>query len=63
MYKLNTANRLLHFKVHLCVQGDLQDITGLDIYAAIGIYYLLRILLTLITAFNLKCHLVNIIIE
>jgi hypothetical protein len=32
----------------------------LDIYAAIGVYYLLRILLALIAVFNLKCYLVDI---
>ena len=60
MYKLNTINKLLRFKAYLYIQEDLQNIIELDIYTAIGIYYLLRILLTLITVFNLKCHLVDI---
>ena len=60
MYKLDTAGRLLHFKACLYIQGDFQDITGLDVYTTIGVYYLLRILLALVAAFNLKCYLVNV---
>ena len=53
---MDTAGRLLRFKARLCVRGDLQDITGSDVYAATGAYRSLRILLALVAAFDLECH-------
>jgi hypothetical protein len=54
-HKLDTAGYLQRFKGRLCVRGDLQDITGVDVYAATGAYRSLRILLALVAAFDLIC--------
>jgi len=40
----------------VCVRGDLQDITEVDVYAATGAYRSLRILMALVAAFGLICH-------
>ena len=55
-HKLDTLGNLLRFKAQLCVQGDLQDTTGSEVYAATGAYQSLRILLALVAAFDLECH-------
>jgi len=55
-HKLDTADFLQRFKARVCVRGDLQDITEVDVYAATGAYRSLRILMALVAAFGLICH-------
>lgn len=55
-YKSDPEGYLAKHKARLCVRGDLQWPTYEDIYAATGAYRTLRILLSIVAAFNLICE-------
>src|SRR5438046_35623 len=55
-YHLDAAGYLIRHKARICVRGELQHHTGVDIYAATGAYRSFRILMALVCAFRLICH-------
>ena len=55
IYKTNISGYLTKFKAHLCVQGDLQELTYKDTYAVILAVRLFRVLMAIIVIFNLDC--------